>query len=178
MRRAGYLSLTVGLALLLLAVLLFSPSGAGPGALDSEKVFMAELQSSLYHLDQAKQQWADEKHKSEQDIPTMEDLTPYLGDWKNRIGRLVKLGINYKFTPVLEMEPQSDVATLTRGLRFQRGYGRFTLKALAMAFKLAGLFPNPTARPGSATIISTSVNRSLLRCLWSPWEACWCLWCK
>lgn len=55
----------------------------------------------------------------------MEDLTPYLGDWTNHIKRFITLGIDYKITPVSEMEPQSDVATLTRDLRFQRGFCRF-----------------------------------------------------
>ena len=125
MRKAGHGYLTVALALMLLAVVVFLPSGAGPGALDREMAFTGALHNSLYHLDQAKWQWAEARRKSEQDVPTMEDLTPYLGDWTNRIRRLVALGIDYKITPISEMEPQSDVATLTRNLRFQRGFYRF-----------------------------------------------------
>jgi hypothetical protein len=48
-------------------------------------------------------------------------LTPYLGDWSNRIQRLTALGIDYKLTPFSESEPQSDIATLTRDLRFRAG---------------------------------------------------------
>src|SRR5207302_9563309 len=112
-------------ALMLLAVILLLSPGVGPGALDSEKVFMAGLHNSLYYLDRAKWQWAEEKHKSEQDVPTMADLTPYLGDWTNRIERFITLGITYKIAPISEMEPQSDIATLTRDLRFQSGICRF-----------------------------------------------------
>src|SRR5262245_38503846 len=114
--KPDYAVLMVAFAFLLVAVILLLPPGAGPGALDSEKVFMAGLQNSLYHLDQAKGQWAEQKHKSERDIPTMADLTPYLGDWTNGIKRFTTLGITYKITQISEMEPQSDVATLTRDL--------------------------------------------------------------
>lgn len=124
-RKAGYVNLAGGLASLLLAVIIISPLGAGPGALESEKVFMAALHNSLGHLDQAKWQWAEEKHKAEQDIPTMEELIPYLGDWTNSIARFVALGIDFKITGISELEPQSDVATLTRDLRFGAGICRF-----------------------------------------------------
>ncbi|MBI5387165.1 MAG: hypothetical protein HZA90_21055 [Verrucomicrobia bacterium] len=120
MRKAGYVSLALALSLLLLAGILFLVA-QGPGALDSEKVFMAELHNSLYNIDLAKFKWVEEKHKSEQAVPTMEDLAPYLGDWTNRIQRLITLGINYRITPISEMEPQSDIATLTRDLRFRAG---------------------------------------------------------
>jgi hypothetical protein len=125
MRKPGWPHLVVALGLLSVATIIFLPSGAGPGALDSEKAFDAEFHNSLYYLDRAKWRWAEEMHKSEQDVPTMKDLAPYLGDWTNRIGRLAALGIDYKLTPLFEMQPQSDVATLTRDLRFQRGFSRF-----------------------------------------------------
>jgi hypothetical protein len=124
MRKPGSPYLVVSIVLFLLAVILFMPLGIGGGALDSEKVFMAGLHNSLYHLDQAKWKWMEEKHKTEHTVPTMEDLAPYLGDWTNHIGRFVALGITYKITPVSEMEPQSDVATLTRDLRFRAGICR------------------------------------------------------
>ena len=124
MRKPGSACLVVGIVLLLLAVIFFLPPGIGPGALDSEKVFMAGLQNSLYYLDQAKWKWMEEKHKTEHDVPTMEDLAPYLGDWTNHIAQFVALGITYKITPISEMESQSDVATLTRDLRFQAGICR------------------------------------------------------
>jgi hypothetical protein len=124
-RKPGYATLTVALVLLLLAVILFLLPGVGPVALDSEKVFMAGLYNSLGQLDRAKSQWAEEKHKSEGDVPTMADLTPYLSDWTNRIERFKTLGVIYKITSISEMEPQSDIATLTRDLRFRRGVCRF-----------------------------------------------------
>ena len=120
MRKGGHINLTLALALLLLSGILILVV-RGPVALDSEKTFMAELHSSLYHIDQAKWKWAEEKHKPEQAVPTMEDLTPYLGDWSNRIQQLRALGIDYKLTPFSEMQPQSDIATLTRAIR--RGDG-------------------------------------------------------
>jgi hypothetical protein len=52
----------------------------------------------------------------------MEELAPYLGEWTNRIARLMTLGITYRITSL--EEPQSDVATLTRDLRFRSGYCR------------------------------------------------------
>jgi len=124
MRKPGSAYLVVGIVLLLLAVIFFLPPGIGPGALDSEKVFMVGLHNSLYYMDQAKWKWMEEKHKTEHDVPTMEDLAPYLGDWTNHIARFVGLGITYKITPISEMEPQSDVATLTRDLRFRAGICR------------------------------------------------------
>jgi hypothetical protein len=123
MRKPGYVNLTVALVLLLLAVILFLSSGRGSGGLNSEKVFIAALHNSLYYLDQAKWQWLEEKQKSEQDVPTMEELAPYLGDWTNHIKRFVALGISYKITSM--EEHQSDVATLTRDLRFRSGICRF-----------------------------------------------------
>ena len=125
MRKARYGYFTLALASVLLAVLVFLPSGAGPWALDSEKAFNAGLHNSFYYLDLAKRQWAKKKNKSEQDVPTMAELTPYLEDWTNRIERFISLGIAYKITPISEMENQSDVATLTRDLSFRRGICRF-----------------------------------------------------
>jgi hypothetical protein len=122
-RMAGRASLTVALSLMLLAMILLLLPGVG--ALDSEKQFIAGLHNSLYRLDLAKSQWAEEKHKSEQDVPTMADLTPYLGDWANHIEWFGTLGITYKITQTSEMESQSDIATLTRDLRFRKGICRY-----------------------------------------------------
>ena len=83
MRKTGYGYLAVAPALMLLAVFVFLPSGAGSGALPREMAFTGGLHNTLYYLDQAKWKWAEEKHKSEGDIPTMEDLAPFLGDWKS-----------------------------------------------------------------------------------------------
>jgi hypothetical protein len=52
------------------------------------------------------------KHKSEGDVPTMEDLAPYLGEWTNHIARFVSWGVTYKITPISEMESQSDVCNI------------------------------------------------------------------
>jgi hypothetical protein len=130
MRKAGYPYLAAALALLLLAAALFLSSGRGLGVsgrkaevLNREMEFVGGLHNSLYYLDRAKWGWLEEKNKSEQDVPTMEDLAPYLGEWTNHIARFMALGITYRITSL--DEPQSDVATLTRDLRFRRGIGRF-----------------------------------------------------
>ena len=125
MRKAGYTNLAAGLALLVFAVILFRPPtpSLGPGVLEYEKVFISGLHNSLYYLDQAKYHWAEEKQKSESDTPTLEDLTPYLGSWTNGIKRFTALGIDYKITSMAKH--QSDVATLTRDLRFLRGNCHF-----------------------------------------------------
>ena len=125
MHKSGSAYLVVALALLLLAMFIFLPWGAGPGALPREMGFWVPLQDSLIHLDQAKWKWMEEKHKTDGDTPTMEDLAPYLGDWTNSIKHLVALGMEYKITAISEEKPQSDVATLTRDLRFQRGFCRY-----------------------------------------------------
>jgi hypothetical protein len=125
MRKVGYGYLAVAVALILLAVLIFLPSGAGPGALPREMGFWGGLQNSLGNLDNAKWKWMEEKHKTEGDAPTMNDLAPYLGEWTNHIARFIALGINYKISPISETQPQSDTATLTRDVIFQRGFCRF-----------------------------------------------------
>jgi hypothetical protein len=82
-----------------------------------------------------------EKHKTEHDVPTMEDLGPYLGDWTNHITRFVTLGITYKITPISEMDPQSDIATLTSDLRFQRGFCRFYPAGTSYCIHTGWTFP-------------------------------------
>src|SRR5579864_9099355 len=94
----GYFALS--LALLVAAVFILLPWGAGPGALDREMGFWDGLQSSLYHIDVAKLKWVDKKHKAAGDVPTMGELAPYLGEWTNHIARLVALGVTCKITPV------------------------------------------------------------------------------
>ncbi len=130
MRKAGYPYLAAALALLLLAAALFLSSGRGLGVsgrkaevLDREMEFVGGLHNGLYYLDRAKWEWLEERNKSEQDVPTMEDLAPYLGEWTNHIARFMALGITYRIASL--EEPQSDVATLTRDLRFRKGVCRF-----------------------------------------------------
>jgi len=125
MRKSGSAYLVVALALLLVAIFIFLPWGAVPGALPREMGFWVPLQSSLTHLDQAKWKWMEDKHKTEGDTPTMEDLAPYLGACTNGIKDLVALGVEYKITPLSEEKPQSDVATLSHDLRFQSGFCRY-----------------------------------------------------
>jgi len=141
MRKAGSGYFVAGLALLLLAVFVFLPSGAGPGALPREMGFWGGLHNSLYNLDLAKMKWLEEKHKTEGDLPTMEDLAPYLGEWTNHIARFVALGVTYKITPISEMEPQSDIATLTRDLRFQRGFCRYYRAGTSFSLHGGHVFP-------------------------------------
>lgn len=124
MRKRGYDTLIARIGLLLLVAAFFI-SLRPHRALVSEKVFISRLHNSLYYLDQAKEKWAQEKHKSEGDVPSMADLTPYLGDWTNHIEQFTALGITYKITPISEEEPQSDIATLTRDLCFRSGICRF-----------------------------------------------------
>jgi hypothetical protein len=156
--RSGYLA--VALALMLVAVFVFMPSGAGPGALPREMAFWGGLHNSLGQLDDAKRKWAEEKHKSDGDVPTMEDLAPYLGDWTNHIARFVALGVTYKITPISEAEPQSDVATLTRDLRFQIGFCRYY--RAGTSFSLHGGHVSPPYDTKSLLIAFYQNNRGLL----------------
>jgi len=103
--------------------------------------FWGGLHNSLYNLDLAKMKWLEEKHKTEGDLPTMEDLAPYLGEWTNHIARFVALGVTYKITPISEMEPQSDIATLTRDLRFQRGFCRYYRAGTSFSLHGGHVFP-------------------------------------
>jgi hypothetical protein len=159
-RRSGSAYLIVALALLLLALFIFSPWGAGPGALPREMGFWVPLQNSLNQLDQAKWKWMEEKHKMEGETPTMEDLAPYLGDWTNSIKHLGALGVEYEITPIAEMKPQSDVATLTRDLRFQRGFCRFY--RAGTKFSIQGDRFSPPYHTRSSFIAFYQNNRGLL----------------
>jgi hypothetical protein len=141
MGKGIYLNLIVSLGLLLLVVILIQPPKLGSGVLDAESNFYPALHNSLYYLDQAKWKWMEEKQKTEHDIPTMDDLAPYLGDWTNHIARFVTLGITYKITPISEMDSQSDIATLTRDLRFQRGFCRFYPAGTSYCIHTGWTFP-------------------------------------
>jgi len=103
----------------ILGGILLVESGPEPW-LDSEISFDTRLDNSLVYLDRAKYQWAPEKNKSEDAVPTLDDLTPYLGEWKNKIEKLKALGVEYKITST--ETNQSDVATLTRGIRFRAAF--------------------------------------------------------
>ena len=59
-----------------------------------------EQQGNTLAMDQARQKWAEEEHKSEGDVPTIADLTPYLGDWTTSFNLFIALGVNYKITPI------------------------------------------------------------------------------
>lgn len=141
MRKSGYGYLAVALALMIVAVFVFLPTGAGPGALPREMGFWGGLHNSLYYLDRAKWQWMDEKHKTEGDVPTMQDLAPYLGEWTNHIAQFVQWGVTYKITPISEMNPQSDVAALTRDLRFQIGFRRYYPAGTSFSLHGGSVFP-------------------------------------
>lgn len=88
--------------------------------LASENVFTAQLDNSLWNLDRAKHEWAAEKNKAEDAVPTFEELAPYLGEDKKAIEKFQALGIEYKITST--ETNQSDVATLTRGIRFRAAF--------------------------------------------------------
>src|SRR5262249_24430715 len=91
-----YLNLAV--AFVLLGGILYMSSGPGPWAVDREKWFIGALPNSLSKLDQAKRKWAEDKNKSEEAVPTLEELMPYLEDKGERIRWFMALGINYKVT--------------------------------------------------------------------------------
>ena len=97
---------------------------SGPFVLDSESTFDARLHNSLVDLSHAKQQWADEKQKSEKDVPTIEELGPYLGVNEARIAELIALGVHYTITPIGKGE-LTDIATMTQNVRFHGGFSRF-----------------------------------------------------
>jgi hypothetical protein len=131
--------LNLALALALLTGIVYMTSGPGPWALNSEKTFYAAFHNSLNNLDEAKYKWADEKHKSEEDIPTLEDLIPYLEDKGRGIKRFMVLGITYKITST--ETNQSDVATLTRDLRFRSGYCLLYRKGTSYSLHNSWTFP-------------------------------------
>ena len=160
MRKSGSAYLMVGLFLLLLGVFIILPSGAGPGALEREMEFWGGLHNSLHAIDIAKSKWAEEKNKADGDIPTMGDLAPYLGESTNHIARFVSLGVTYTLAPVSELQPQSDVATLTRNLRFQKGFCRYY--RAGTRFSLGGdtFYPPLDAESWLAAIYQN--NRGLL----------------
>jgi hypothetical protein len=133
MRNSGYVSLTIAIALILLALFIILPSGAGRRAFDREMAFTGGLHNSLYQLEQAKRKWAVDNRwawtvgirKSAGAAPTLSDLAPYLGEWTNAIHRFIAAGIEFNITPLSDEELQSDVATFTRNISFQRGFCRF-----------------------------------------------------
>ncbi|HEU6447134.1 MAG TPA: hypothetical protein VFV23_01695 [Verrucomicrobiae bacterium] len=141
MRKSGSAYLLASVVLLLLAVIIFLPSGAGTGALPREMRFWGGLHNSLYNLDLAKMKWMEEKHKTDGDLPTMEDLAPYLGEWTNHIAQFIAWGVTYKITPISEVEPQSDVATLTRDVRFQIGFCRYYRAGTSYSLHRGYVFP-------------------------------------
>lgn len=141
MRKSGYGYLGVALALMLMGVFVAAPWGAGPGALPDESDFYSGLHNSLCSLDEAKWKWAEEKYKSQGDIPTMKDLEPFLGYWTNGIKYFVARGIKYKLTPYSWTERQSDVATLTHDLSFQAGFCRFYRAGISYGILTGWTFP-------------------------------------
>ena len=141
MRKAGSGYLVAALALLLLALIVLLPSGAGPGALPREMGFWIGVQNSLWNLDLAKMKWMEENHKTEGDLPTMEDLAPHLGKVTNQIAQLVAWGVEYQITPISGMESQSDVATLIRDVRFQTGFCRFYRSGTRYSLQGGYVFP-------------------------------------
>ena len=161
MRKASGVYLIVALALMALAVFVLLPMGAGPGALPREMAFTGGLHNSLYYLDQAKEKWAEEKHKSEGDTPTMGDLAPYLGDWTNSINRFVAWGVKYKITPISEMEPQSDVATLTHDVSFKIGFCRFYRAGTSYCLHRGWVIPRSSGSTSSLVVFYQN-NRGLL----------------
>jgi hypothetical protein len=128
----------------ILGGILLVESGPEPW-LDSETVFDARLYNSLGSLGEAKAQWATEKNKSEDAVPTWEDLAPYLGERKNTIKKLQALGIEYKITS--SETNQSDVATLTRGIRFRAGFSPYYRAGTTVCIHTGWKSPPPSTSP-------------------------------
>jgi hypothetical protein len=122
MIRNSYILLLIGGVCLLLAAVVHHTAETGTSTFDSEMVFLGSLHNSLYYLDRAKYQWAEQNQKSEIEIPTLDDLLPYLGDQKNGVEKFIALGVRYRTTSLAVR--QSDVATLTRDVRCRRGICR------------------------------------------------------
>jgi hypothetical protein len=120
MRKVLYID-ALAILLLLVGRLYLS----GPIVVDREGAFYTGLHNSLYFLDQAKWDWAEKEHKAENDVPTMAELLPYMGDHRPLIDRFTALGVRYTITPFGEEYHQSDVATLTKDIRFSAGFCRF-----------------------------------------------------
>jgi hypothetical protein len=135
--------------------ILLVESGLEPW-LDSEKVFIAQLHNSLWNLDRAKYQWATEKNKPEDAIPTFDDLAPYLGEWKNAIEKLEALGIEYKITST--ETNQSDIATLTRGIRFRAAICPYYRAGTTLCLHTGWKSPPPSTSP-----ITLRIQLTLLR---------------
>jgi hypothetical protein len=135
--------------------ILFVESGPEPW-LDSEKVFMAQLHNSLWNLDRAKYQWETEKNKPENAIPTFDDLEPYLGEWKNTIEKLKALGVEYKITST--ETNQSDVATLTRGIRFRAAICPYYRAGTTLCLQTGWKSPPASTSPITLRIRLTSLR--------------------
>ena len=141
--------------LIIIGGILLVESGPEPW-LDSEKRFMARLHSSLGSLDRAKHQWAEEKNKPEDAVPTFDDLAPYLGEAKANIEKLKGLGVEYKITST--EENQSDVATLTRGIRFRSAFCAYYRAGTTLCIHTGWKSPPPGTSP-----ISLRIRLILLR---------------
>jgi hypothetical protein len=106
---------------------------------------MARLHNSLGDLDSAKLQWAAEKNKPEDAVPTFDDLAPYLGDRKKAIEKLEALGIEYKITST--ETNQSDVATLTRAIRFRAAICPYYQAGTTLCIHTGWTSPPPSTSP-------------------------------
>jgi len=134
----------LALILILLGGILRVELGPEP-CLDSEKVFMGRLHNSLYYMDEAKHKWADEHNKSQDAVPIFNDLAPYLGEWKNTIEKLKAMGIEYQITST--ETNQSDVPTLTRGMRFRAGICCFYRAGTTLCLHSGWTNPSTSAAP-------------------------------
>lgn len=130
--------------LIILGGILLVESGPEPW-LDREMPFDARLRNSLGDLDRAKNQWAAEKNKSEDAVPTSDDLAPYLGETKNRIEQLKALGVEYKISS--SETNQSDVAILTKGIRFRTGFCTYYRAGTTVCLQTGWKSPPPSTSP-------------------------------
>jgi len=134
---------------------------SGPIVLDREGAFFLKLQNSLYYLDQAKSEWATVEHKADEDIPTMQELIPYLGEHQRSIDELASHGVVYTITPRDEDHAQSDYATLTQDIRFRSGFSRYY--PAGKKFSLQGVNAHPT---GSPCYVFFQQNWQIMVSLW------------
>ncbi len=139
---------------LILGGILLVDSGPEPW-LDSEKVFMARLENSLGEINEAKYRWAEEKEKPEDAIPSLGDLAPYLGKWKDTIEEFKALGIEFKVTSTKTR--YSDVATLKRGIRFRAAVCSYYRAGTSLRIKTGWKAPPPGTSPMTLRIWLTNL---------------------
>ena len=134
------INLPVVFGVLGVATILLPLPGCGPTALPLESDFYMGIDRSLYHLDEAKARWREKYDKKDEDIPTVEELLPFSPGLAEAIQHFRSLGIVYQTTS--SETNQSDVATLTRDLRFVGAFCHYY--PAGKGFRIQGPVKAPT----------------------------------